>query len=566
SIRRSAQGKTWATRLFIDPLSLTGNYSTGTNQTEYTLASSNSYSVLAGYNAVMPRHDKHLGLAGVAGWLPRFMRDGEFGKGLKGASFNLVPSSIRLTSGLSRVAGNQLTYQSPIFLGSDTAIVPTISLVHLWRNSAGFTLQPLGMLILGGDIASTRDLREYSDSTTLGRVVNGSRKSFLGIDAGVERDRSITTTFNLTPRIASWLRPRFNTNSSFFLLRSLTTVPPIQFGPDSMFILPQTLNNLRGRELGMAVDASKLASSAFGEKSGIASFLRGFRPFDFSDRLVRSSAYDMASFDPDLSFMLGLGGLDNFLSHQGEQALSVLETRTGTIAGGANLGLGLSFQLAYSRIRSDRLQRQGDIYQTTETLQREWPSGSLRLTRALTKGPLAVLSLGTTYRQRNGTVSQSGAGGNQTLTRSTSFNPDATFSFRNGMSVAMRYLSTTQDNQAFDNLSRSTQQNISGNFSYTLRLPETMSKTRRAIRTSLSGGYTKSQNCLASQGSADCRILSDVRRQEAQAGLDTELFKVLTGGLQAGYVLDDARSLDRKVSQLFISLNFTLSLFAGDYR
>jgi hypothetical protein len=33
-----------------------------------------------------------------------------------------------------------------------------------------------------------------------------------------------------------------------------------------------------------------------------------------------------------------------------------------------------------------------------------------------------------------------------------------------------------------------------------------------------------------------------------------------------GYVLDDARSLDRAVSQLFLSVNFTLSLFAGDYR
>ncbi|HKV76374.1 MAG TPA: cell surface protein SprA [Gemmatimonadales bacterium] len=566
TIRRNVQGKNWATRFFIDPLSLTGNYSLGKSQTEFTQANTSAYSLLAGYTVALARHNKSLGLGGVASWLPRFMREGEFGKGLQGATFNLVPTSIRASSGLTRVAGNQLTFQSPVFLSSDTAVVPTLSLVHLWRNSAGFTLQPLGMLLLGGDIASTRDLREYSDSTTLGRVVNSSRKSFLGIDAGVERDRSITTTLNITPRLASWLRPRFLTNSTFFLLRSLTTVPPIQVGPDSIFILPQTLNNLRGRELGLNVDAAKLVASAFGDKSGAATFLRGFRPFDFSDRLVRSSSYDMASFDPDLSFMLGLGGLEDFLSHQGEQALSALETRTGTIAGGANLGFGVSFQLAYSRIRSDRLQRQGDVYQTTETLQREWPSGSLRLTRALNKGPFSVITLGTTYRQRNGTITQAGAGGNQTLTRSNSFNPDATVTFRNGMALAMRYLSTTQDNQAFDNLSRSTQQNVTGTFSYTLRLPETMSKARRAVRTSLSGGYTVSQNCLASQGSPDCRLLSDVRREELQAGLDTELMKVLTGGLQAGYVLDDARSLDRKVSQLFISLNFTLSLFAGDYR
>jgi hypothetical protein len=422
------------------------------------------------------------------------------------------------------------------------------------------------MLLLGGDLASTRDLRQYSDSTTLGRVVNASHKSFLGIDAGVERDRTLTTTLNISPRLASWLRPRFGTTSSFFLLRSLTTIPPIQTDPDSAFILPQTLNNQRGRELGVSVDPSKLASAALGEKSKLANFLKGFRPFDFSDRLGRSSSYDMAAFDPDLSFMLALGGLDNFLTHQGASALSVTEIRTGTIAGGANLGFGLSLQLAYSRIRATRLQRQIDTYQSTETLQREWPSGSIRLTRTLPHGPLALLSLGTTYRRRTGSTTSSGAGATETSLLSSTFNPDAQLGFRNGMVLALRYLSTRQDNSAFTNTNRSTQQNVNGTFSYTLRLPGSVSQSRRAIRTSLSGGYTLSQNCLASQGSSDCRILSDIRREEARAGFDTEIFKMLTAGFQMGYVLDDARSLDRAVSQLFLSVNFTLSLFAGDYR
>lgn len=565
-IRRSVEGHHWTTRLLLDPLSLSGSFSNGANQSEFSSATTSAYNALAAYVISLPRQKHPLGLGGLARHLPRFIRESEFGKGLTDASYTLTPSSVRLSSGLSQVSGQQFNYQSPILLAADTALIPTVSLVHLWRNAAGFTWQPLGMLLVGADLASTRDLRHYSDSTTLGRVVNASRQSFLGIDAGVERDRSLTTTLNINPRFSSWLRPRFGTTSNFFLLRSLTTIPPIQVDPDSNFILPQTLNNQRGRELGMSVDASKLASSAFGEKSGVASFLKGFRAFDFSDRLARSSSYDLAAFDPDLSFMLALGSLDDFLTHQGESALAVTETRTGTIAGGANLGLGVSFQLSYSRIRSTRLQRQGDTYQSTEILQREWPSGSLRLTRSLPHGPLALLSLGATYRRRTGSTLQSGAGANESSTLSSTFNPDAQFAFRNGMALALRYMDTRQDNQAYSNLSRSTQQNVGGNFSYSLRLPESISRSRRAIRTSLSAAYTLSQNCLAAQGSSDCRILSDIRRQEAQAGLDTELFKVLTGGLQVGYVLDDARSLDRKASQLFITLNFTLSLFAGDYR
>ncbi|MEP6472957.1 MAG: hypothetical protein ABJC74_04510, partial [Gemmatimonadota bacterium] len=200
------------------------------------------------------------------------------------------------------------------------------------------------------------------------------------------------------------------------------------------------------------------------------------------------------------------------------------------------------------------------------SLQREWPSGSLRLTRNLSHGPIAVASAGVSYRQRNGIATQAGVGATQTSTLSTSFNPDLQLVFRNGMSVALRYLETRQENNAFSNLTQSTQQNVNGTFSYAIRLPESISKARKAVRTSLSAGYTAGLNCLASQGTGDCRTLSDVRRQEAQASMDTELFKMLTGGLQLGYVLDDARSLDRKVQQLYLSLNFSLSLFAGDYR
>jgi hypothetical protein len=69
------------------------------------------------------------------------------------------------------------------------------------------------------------------------------------------------------------------------------------------------------------------------------------------------------------------------------------------------------------------------------------------------------------------------------------------------------------------------------------------------------------------QGSTPgCTVISDVRRQEVRGGLDTDLLKTVTGGLQFGYSINDARHLSRRTSQLFVLLTLQLSLYAGDYR
>jgi hypothetical protein len=244
----------------------------------------------------------------------------------------------------------------------------------------------------------------------------------------------------------------------------------------------------------------------------------------------------------------------------------VLQSKTATIGGGAALPLGLSFNLSYSRIQTDRYQQFSTGYLVTTSVQEEWPSGNLRITRNFRGGPLTLVGLGAQFRKREGTTTQQGTGGATTATKSATFGPDIQFGFRNGMSLAFRYLSNRQENAAFGNITQSDQNSINGAFNYTIRLPASVSSKRRTLRTSVTGQLSTSTNCLQSRDQVDCRVLSDIRRSEFQAGFDTELMRILTGGFQAGYTLDDARSLDRKVSQMFFAINFTLSLYAGDYR
>src|SRR4029077_6999651 len=121
-------------------------------------------------------------------------------------------------------------------------IVPALALNYVWRNAAGITWQPIGMLSFTADIASTRDLRNYGDTTSLARLATASRENLLGIDVGVERDQTSATNFTVAPRIASWFRPRFSTSSNFVLNRYLNSRQVVQVDGDTAgaFVLPQT--------------------------------------------------------------------------------------------------------------------------------------------------------------------------------------------------------------------------------------------------------------------------------------------------------------------------------------
>ncbi|HEX2611447.1 MAG TPA: hypothetical protein VHK68_10590, partial [Gemmatimonadales bacterium] len=228
AIRRSERGKNWLVQGLADPLSLNGVLTQGRNRTELSDASSDAYSAILGYNLQLKRKGPRLPFAGLLGGLPKWIRESEGGKALSQATFSLVPSNIRWSSGLSRDYSESSLFSVPVTRSDDALVHPTVSLNNLWRNSGGITWQPLGMLSLTGDLISTRDLRVYPDSTSLGRLAYADRKFLLGIPVGVERDRTLNTALSLTPKISSWLRPRFTSASSFLLTRTLATRAPVQ--------------------------------------------------------------------------------------------------------------------------------------------------------------------------------------------------------------------------------------------------------------------------------------------------------------------------------------------------
>jgi hypothetical protein len=569
-LRRSRQGHGWVTRTLVDPLSLSATLTRGRDQSDLTRAASDAFAYNAGYSLLLLRRGPHLRLGGLVDKLPRFLRESDAGRGLRDNVVSFLPTNIRLNSGLTRTENSLTSFQVSVIRATDGQIQPVTSLLYLWRNGAGLSWQPFSVLNLTADLSSTRDLRHYADSTPLGRLAGQSRRSFLGADVGVERDRSLNTALAFNPKITFWLRPRFNTSSAFVLSRSLTSRAPIRIVGDTAggFILPQTLNNSRSYELGASVDLGRALGRLVGDSSKTGRWTSRIRPFDISNMTQRTSSYDLAAFSPGLGYQLGFGGLDRFLTQAGERALGVSESRTTTLASGADLPGGVTFSFSYSRIRSSRLQQFAGGLVDIESLQREWPAGTLRWNHPVRRGAIALIGVGGTYRHREGSTSQpNGAAGTlASATSSSTLAPDFQLGFRNGVVVTGGYSRALQQSENNGNRTENRQNDFNASFNYQFRLPTSVSRLRKQVRSSLTVLASTGVTCLQRTNDPSCFVVSDIRRQELRGGFDTDVLNIMTGGLQFGYSLTDARQVNSRVSQIFVSLTFQLSLFSGDYR
>jgi hypothetical protein len=212
----------------------------------------------------------------------------------------------------------------------------------------------------------------------------------------------------------------------------------------------------------------------------------------------------------------------------------------------------------------------GEAFAETVLRQREWPAATVRWNRIFTKGPITTVNASLGVRRREGTSVQLnrevGGIGATSATLSSSLTPDVQVTLRNGMNFAAGLSSRTQRTENNGNATVLDQDDVTGSFSYAFRLPESISRARKLIRSSVTLFASTSQTCLRTPTEPECAILSDLRRREIRGGLDTDLMQILTGGFQFGYSVNEVRHLDGRTSQIFLQLSLQLSLFSGDYR
>ncbi len=567
SVRRTAgYSKTELSRFLLDPLTISLSGGDASNTTELSNSSVHNFSANLNYQRSVPRRGRPLGLGGVVRALPDWLERGVMGQSLARSSVALSPHSLRFGSSLTRSAGDYLSFKSPMERLSDTILRPVTSLQHLWSNNLGATWQPIGLLSLSADWRSTRDLRQYPDSTSLGRLVGMSREALLGQDIGVERDRTVTSTAVVSPVLATWLRPTITSTSNFYLSRSLTSRAPVRLIDDSLggYILPQTLTNSRATRWALDLDPLQLVRSLAGDSSSLVAALSRLRPITGSRTRTRLSVFDLAAFTPRLSYQLALGGMDNFLTTQGQAAISAGEMITDEFTVDLDLPASLTVSTRYVVATSERYQSLiGGGRLQTSSRQETWPSGNASWGTMVGLGPLTRLSTRLQFdRQATSSATQLASGDVSRATTTTrQLRPSLDLFFDGGVSMSIQ---NTVDRGVTTGLGSLTRRNVD-QFNVTVmtttRLPRVVSRLRRALTISLDALQRSERSCLERDQADGCVPYSDFERISVRGSVFAVLgSSAQRAGMDFSWSLDNNRSLRQKMSGINLRTYFVFPL------
>ncbi len=563
AVRRIAPATSTLAKFVINAMSLSASGTGGTTVTELSSGTSSAWNATLNYTLItQPRaRPLRIGLGG----LPRWFRESEAGRGLASGTLTVFPSVVQFTSALSHSMGEFMSFAVPVERLADTILKPVTAEQFLWRNNAGYSWQPIGMLRLRTDWLSTRDLRTYPDSTTLGRLVNASRHSMFGTNVGVERDRSLSNTVNLTPRISSWLHPSVLVGTSFILSRSLTTRNPVRIVGDTAgaYILPQTLNNARYIEYQASVDPQMLSRRIFGDSSSVARALTRFRAIEFSRRRTLESTYDLARFDPGLSYQLALGGLNSFLTHSGQNAIGVSDAVSTSASSSFELLVGITASISYRRTDNDRYQQQANVgFLKTTTQQVDWPMGSADWARTFAKGPFRQVSVGSSFEHSHSFSETPFANGNgaRATTDTRRIQPRMALTMSHGILVSLSGAADRSTTDADGNLTRNRSDAITGTGSWNARMPYFFSHSRRIMTTTLTVRRNTSYSCIQRSSDTSCTPFADIARLDVNGSLAAQLRNAITAGASFGWVLNEVKNLQQRTSTLVFSVSFMLPL------
>jgi hypothetical protein len=538
-------------RLLLDPLSLAGTYATGASRATLSRVDGSSYSFTLGYD--LAPNPTSVRVAGLA--------------------LRLNPARVRFRSGLVGTDAERSTFLAPIALPGDTA-PPSVSRTRLWLNSAGVQLAPLTGVQMGLDASSTRDLRDYGDSTTLGRVIRQERASLLGANAGIETQRALNTSIAITPRMAAWIRPRASVASSFTLTRDPNAHEPVREGGDSAgaFRIPAAFSNARRIETGAQFDPGRLARGVFGDSAALVGFLARITGVDVAYSIQHGSNFSRAAGAPAASYQLALGGLGAFRQVDGLLATSATQSSTLTTSGAAVLPLGLRANAAYRRTNGVGWTLRSDQQVPLRSRVREWPNGAITWT--ITPPRRSIGRLMTTinaragYRRSSSLTEQPSFGTTGITVASTlerAFTPSASIGWIGGVFTSLDVSRTSSERLNAGNLFRSERHAQNATVSFSFR-PPNLGRWRSPVRTT--AGYSMATNttCLRRAGTATCVPYVDSRQTQAQLTMDTDLPGSMSAGLQMAYVLNEERQTNRKIAQFGVTAFIQLSTSVGQLR
>ncbi|HEX4600458.1 MAG TPA: cell surface protein SprA [Gemmatimonadales bacterium] len=550
-LRRTARSSAALMRYLVDPLALSATYASGSDRADLSQATVSNYAFNLDYGLAPP----------VVRW----------------GRFRLTPSGVRFHSSLAGAEGTRFNYAVPVARAGDSLIVPALSRTKVWRNSGGLDFQPLAAVLLRVDATTQRDLRDYGDSTTLGRLFRQEQRSLAGLNVGAETQRTVGTFVSVTPQLTTWLRPRATLSGTFAFNRDPNGRDPVRDIGDTAgaFHVPAAFSNGRHADLGLQLDARALGRSVFGDSSAATKLLARLTNVDVSYGRSQTSTFNRAGFLPGPEYQLALGSFDTFKSYAGLLAGSAADNWYWNAAGNVLVAWGLRVSANYRETDGYAWILRTAQQVPLRTGTREWPSTVVSWTispaNSVVGRVLTSVSAQFAYREQRTSSEQLGfgtesSGSTVTETIDRMLRPTLALTWRHGVSTSFDATRTRSDQLNAGNRFHTERAQQGANLAFAFRPPAKLLRLKGEIRTTVHYAASDNTACLQTPGQALCVPYVDSRQTQTQVTLNTDFPRSLSAGLQMAYLVNDERQANRKTSQLVITAFVELHTSVGQIR
>ncbi len=561
----------------LNNLGATANYGSANTRSEYQSGKSNNLNASIDYNLASPARVSPLPqwLDGTMDALPRWLQNAEWVQALRGAQLRWNPSSVRFSSALARASDHRLAYLKPAEALADTAREVT-GLTHVWRNVAGVEFRPFQAMNARWDFTSTRDLRQYGDSSPSAIVASAERSTLLGMDVGLERERQMNAAIGFTPTIAFWLRPRIDLTSAYAMQRDPNSRTLVR-DADSIggFHLPRRANNTQTVALGANIDLPAALRGYLHDSLVTPVLVQILQPIDLQASRSLVSAFDGAPFTPGYGYQLGWGGIDHFRAQNGLNATSAGSNSQVTLSTGLRLPLGLTMTTRMQRVNSRNWTRRFDNTQTIiDGQQVTLPDLALRLSLRPRFASRVITNIGANVRYLNTRQSSvvpsevTGTPSDVRVSRVTSWplNGSITWNVGTGLMTSFGLGTTHRLDSLPGSIAESKSRDLSADVSRGIKMPVSW-KLKNDLRTRLSYQQSSAQAFVQNQSATANRSrLADNGRQAINLNADADVAENLTFSLTGARIITFDNNLNRRFSQLVFTAVLQVSFFAGEIK
>jgi hypothetical protein len=443
----------------------------------------------------------------------------------------------------------------------------------LWRTSGAVELRPNALLTARVELASTRDLRDYGDSTAVARAASAARGSIVGLDAGLERERTVRTSLilNAWPVGNGWLRPRAEAVSTYDMRRD----PHNEALTDAASVLPRRLGNTHTLLAAAVVDPAPAGSDP---RAFFTRLSRVVRPIELSVSRSLVTAYDATPFAPGVSYQFGVGSLAALRDIHGIPAASAGASMQYALAHTLDFPFGIAVTNRAQRTDSRNFFARSAITSDVtlvDGVQVALPDVALRWSAPASalNGWFANLSANarathTSQRYQSPLHLAGGAPGDERRAIRVRTYPLglSAVTTRGELSLQASMATTYRSDTLPGAVTKARAQEWSLELGKPFPLPSSW-RTRSPLRARASYQETSAHSVVSNVAVATQRSrLTDNGRRVIAVSADADLASDMTFGLQASQLVSFDRNFNRRFTQTVLSAVLELKFFGGALR